>query len=71
MAYDYEKTKAAYEKLSKEQQKQFIEQNKDNANVQQFAMEYARDMANSSKPKVVQSPYENQGAGNHVYNEKT
>lgn len=71
MAYDYEKTKAAYEKLSKEQQKQFVEQNKDNANVQQFAMEYARDMANSSKPKVVQSPYENQGAGNYVYNEKT
>lgn len=71
MAYDYEKTKAAYEKLSKEQQKQFVEQNKDNANVQQFAMEYARDMANSSNPKVVQSPYENQGAGNYVYNERT
>ena len=71
MAYDYEKTKAAYEKLSKEQQKQFVEQNKNNANVQQFAKEYAAEMDRNSRAKVVQSPYENQGAGTYKFNEST
>lgn len=43
MAYDYDKMKTAYESLTKEQQKQFVEQNKDNANVQQFAVDYTKE----------------------------
>ena len=42
MAYDYDKMKTAYESLSKDQQKQLAEQYKDNANFQQFAVEYTQ-----------------------------
>ena len=44
MAYDYQKAKSAYEQLSKDEQQQFIDRNKDNANVQQFARDYAAEM---------------------------
>ena len=43
MAYDYDRMKTAYESLSKEQQKQVAEQNKDNANFQQFAVDYTKE----------------------------
>ena len=43
MAYDYDKMKSAYESLSNEQQKQVAEQYKDNANFQQFAVDYTKE----------------------------
>lgn len=43
MAYDYEKMKTAYDSLTKEQQKQVAEQNKNNANFQQFAVDYTKE----------------------------
>ena len=43
MAYDYDKMKSAYESLSGEQQKQVAEQYKDNANFQQFAVDYTKE----------------------------
>lgn len=51
MAYDYDKMKTAYESLSKEQQRQVAEQNKDNANFQQFAVDYTKERyGNSTTP---------------------
>lgn len=43
MAYDYNKAKADYEALTPEQQKQFAEQNKNDANFQKFAVEYTKE----------------------------
>ena len=51
MAYDYDKMKTAYESLTKEQQRQVAEQNKDNANFQQFAVDYTKERyGNSTTP---------------------
>jgi hypothetical protein len=72
MAYDYEKAKAAYESLTPEQQQQYVNNNKDNATVQQFARDYAREKSQTSATTTTPTPnYQNQGAGNYVYNEKT
>ena len=70
MAYDYEKAKAAYESLTPEQQQQYVDRNKNNATVQQFARDYAREKSQASTTTPTPS-YQNQGAGNYVYNEKT
>ena len=72
MAYDYEKAKAAYESLTPEQQQQYVDRNKNNATVQQFARDYAREKSQTSTTTTTPTPnYQNQGAGNYVYNEKT
>lgn len=72
MAYNYEKAKAAYESLTPEQQQQFIDRNKNNTTVQQFARDYAREKSQASTTTTTPTPnYQNQGAGNYVYNEKT
>ena len=72
MAYDYEKAKAAYESLTPDQQQQFIDRNKNNTTVQQFARDYAREKSQASATTTTPTPnYQNQGAGNYVYNEKT
>jgi hypothetical protein len=74
MAYDYEKAKVAYESLSPEQRKAYVDSHKDDANMQRFASEYAREksgVAASTSTTPVSSPYQNQGAGNYTYNEKT
>ena len=74
MAYDYEKAKVAYEALSPEQRKAYVDSHKDDANMQRFASEYAREksgVAASTSTTPVSSPYQNQGAGNYVYNERT
>jgi len=44
MAYDYDKMKSAYQQLTKQQQQDWVNQNKDNANVQRFAKEYAAEI---------------------------
>lgn len=44
MAYDYNAIKTAYQWLSKEQQQKFVEQNKNDANFQRFAKEYAAEV---------------------------
>ena len=71
MAYDYEKAKAAYEELSPEQQQQFMDRNKNNTTVQQFAKDYAREQSTKTATTTPTPSYQNQGAGNYVYNEKT
>ena len=73
MAYDYEKAKAAYESLTPEQQQQYVDRNKNNATVQQFARDYAREKSQASTTTTTPPTpnYQNQGAGNYVYNEKT
>ena len=74
MAYDYEKAKVAYESLSPEQRKAYVDSHKDDANMQRFASEYAREKSGvtaSTSTTPVSSPYQNQGAGNYTYNEKT
>lgn len=48
MAYDYEKSKALYEKLDPDKQKAFMEQNKNDANVQRFAKEYAAEKSSKT-----------------------
>jgi hypothetical protein len=74
MAYDYEKAKVAYEALSPEQRKAYVDSHKDDANMQRFASEYAREKSGvtaSTRTTPVSSSYQNQGAGNYTYNEKT
>ena len=44
MAYDYDKMKSAYQQLTRQQQQDWINQNKDNANFQRFAKEYAAEV---------------------------
>ena len=44
MAYDYDKMKSAYQQLTRQQQQDWVNQNKDNANVQRFAKEYALEI---------------------------
>ena len=44
MAYDYDKMKSAYQELTKQQQQDWVNQNKDNAIVQRFAKEYAAEV---------------------------
>jgi hypothetical protein len=43
MAYDYQKVKEAYEGLNSQQKQEFVEKNKNDANFQKFAVEYAKD----------------------------
>jgi hypothetical protein len=77
MAYDYEKAKKAYQSMTKEQQQQYADRNKNDANFQQFAKDYAADMNRTntvSTPAATTtktSTYQNQGAGNYTYNPTT
>lgn len=66
MAYDYQKAKSAYEQLSKDEQQQFIDRNRDNANVQQFAKDYAAEMSWKTK----QTPSANSTAVTNAWNTK-
>lgn len=61
MAYDYDKMKSAYQQLTKQQQKDWVNQNKDNANVQRFAKEYASEIwwtkqTKTSTPTTTSTP---------------
>lgn len=44
MAYDYNKAKQAYQSLSKEQQKQYVQQNQNDANFQRFMNDYMNEI---------------------------
>jgi len=55
MAYDYEKSKSLYEAMNKQQQQQFMEQNKNDANVQRFAKEYAAEKSGKLSPNTASS----------------
>ena len=44
MAYDYNKAKEAYQSLTKEQQQQFVDQNKNDANFQRFMKDYVSEV---------------------------
>jgi hypothetical protein len=44
MAYDYNKAKQAWEMMDDNQKKQYTEQNKNDANFQQFAQQYHNEM---------------------------
>jgi len=73
MAYDYEKAKKAYQSMTKEQQQQYADQNKNDANFQRFALEYAQDTNRNNTvatptTTTKTSPYQNQWAGNYTYN---
>lgn len=73
MAYDYEKVKAWYEALSPEKQKQFNQMNRNDANYQSFITRYNQEKASadSTPTSSNRASYQNQGAWNYVYNEKT
>jgi hypothetical protein len=65
MAYDYEKAKKAYQSMTKEQQQQYADQNKNDANFQRFALEYAQDTNRNNTvatptTTTKTSPYQNQ-----------
>ena len=53
MAYNYEWAKKAYQSMTREQQQQFVEKNKNDANFQRFAKEYAAEMSGKSTPTSI------------------
>lgn len=72
MAYDYQKSKKIYQSLTKEQQQQYVDQNKNDANFQQFMKDYAADTnRNNAVSTPTSNSYQNQGAGNYSYNPQT
>lgn len=73
MAYDYNKSKKLYEQMNEQQQQQFAQQNKNDANFQQFMNDYTNDAnrINKVSTPAVTSPYQNQWAGNYSYNQQT
>lgn len=60
MAYDYNKLKQMYQSMSKEQQQQFAEKNKDDANFQRFAQEYAADISGNKQTTAQYNSTNNQ-----------
>ena len=58
MAYDYNKAKEAYQSLTKEQQQQFVDQNKNDANFQRFMKDYVSEVNQnmSSRSSVNNTP---------------
>ena len=50
MAYNYEWAKKAYQSMTREQQQQFVENNKNDANFQRFVKEYTAEMSGKSTP---------------------
>ena len=51
MAYDYEKAKQLYQGMNKEQQQQFVDQNKNDANFQRFMWDYMNEINGKSTTK--------------------
>ena len=72
MAYDYNKAKKAYQSLDPQQQQQYVDQNKNDANFQRFYKDYMAEVngknTTSTPTNTVTSTYQNQWAGNYTYN---
>ena len=66
MAYDYNKAKQAWEMMDDNQKKQYTEQNKNDANFQQFAQQYHNETQGSSVWGVDQNNNQNQNNDNGV-----
>lgn len=58
MAYDYNKSKQMYQSMTKEQQQQFVNQNKNDANFKQFMSDYMNDI-NGKNQTNTQSNFNN------------
>jgi hypothetical protein len=54
MAYDYNRAKQVWDSMNDQQKKQYTEQNKNDANFQQFAQQYHEEKQQQA-PKQVQA----------------
>ena len=59
MAYDYNKAKQAYQSLSKEQQKQYVQQNQNDANFQRFMNDYMNEINGRTNTVANPTPVNN------------
>lgn len=59
MAYDYNKAKQAYQSLSKEQQRQYVQQNQNDANFQRFMNDYMNEINGRTNTVANPTPVNN------------